>query len=88
MKENEVGQVCSSCVFILHWYMHNKDDNAISHAVDNHYFQLKTDNLHAPIFHLNTLQLQTSGSAIALSKILIFKENTSSWMSFTVTKRA
>ena len=49
--------------------MHNKDDYAIHHVIDNHDFQLKTVKLHASIFNLNILQLQTAGSAMPISKI-------------------
>lgn len=66
--------------------MHNKDDYATCHVINNHDFQLKTIKPPAPIFNLNIFKLLTAESAMTISKILIFKENTSFWMSFTITK--
>lgn len=34
MKENEVREVYYYSVFMLHRYMHNKDDYAIGHVID------------------------------------------------------
>lgn len=47
-------------VYIVHKYMHSKDDFAIHHVIDNHYFQLKMVELHASVFNFNILHLQTA----------------------------